>query len=352
MTQDATQQVIDIAGIKDGIIILKDGGYRIVVSVSTVNFALKSEQEQNSIIFQYQSFLNSLHFPVEIIMRSRRLDLTPYLNKIKGLAGKQENELLRIQTEDYIDFVAKLIDLANIMKKTFFVAIPFQPLTIKSGSFLSNILNRNKEKTVTELRIPEEEFKRNADEARQRAQIVASGLGSIGLHCVQLTTEELIETFYQIYNPEIAGKERFSDADNLSAPIIEHSSEKRGLPKEDKAGDKSETRIDNSAEVIAVQKEKSALRQQEMLKDGERQIGTSPHQPASPAQNQKEPPKQETAGTTEREEKIGQPQTVQAGVPQAGQTEQGSNTTNGSTGTQTSIAYNVQTPSTEQEVQK
>ncbi|OQA04540.1 MAG: hypothetical protein BWY68_00244 [bacterium ADurb.Bin400] len=280
MSLFATQEAINIAGIKDGVVILKNGGYRIIMSVSTVNFALKSEQEQNALIFQYQSFLNSLHFPIEVVMRSARLDLSPYLQKIKGLAKKQDNELLRIQTEDYVDFVGQLINLANIMKKTFYVAVPFQPVTLQGGSFISKLFN--KEKTFTELRITEDEFKRNSEELRQRANVVASGLGGMGLRCVQLTTEEIIELFYQIYNPEIAGKERITEAESLSSPVVQHISEKRDENKEGE-NETEEKVIDNSSEVIAHQKEQSMLRQQEMMKEGERQVAmTQPAQPKAP----------------------------------------------------------------------
>lgn len=270
----STQQAVNIAGIKDGIAILKDGGYRIVMSVSAVNFALKSEQEQNSLIFQYQSFLNSLHFPIEIVMRSKRLDLSPYLKKITDLAAKQENELLKIQTEDYIDFVTKLIELANIMKKNFYVAIPFQPTSLQNTSFINKIFK--KEKTVTELRITESEFKRNSDELKQRASVVASGLGGMGLHCVQLNTEEIIELFYQIYNPEEANKERITDVDELSAPVIIAESEKPAdagkIKEEEKA---KEEVIDNTGTLEEKQKQDTMLRHQEMMKEGERQIGMS-----------------------------------------------------------------------------
>ncbi len=274
-----TQDIIDIAGIKDGIVILRDGGYRIIMSVSTVNFALKSEQEQNSLIFQYQSFLNSLHFPIEIVMRSKRLDLTPYLQKISVLINKQDNELLRIQTEDYVDFVSKLISLANIMKKTFFVAIPFQPLSLQKASLADKFFNRPKSSGI--LRVSEDEFKKNSEELRQRANIAATGLGAMGLHCSQLNTEEIIELFYQVYNPEVAGKERVTDADALISPVVEHTSEKKEETKE--SNQRQEIKIDNTETVQAAQKQQSIQRQQEMLREGEKQIVTAEAQKNSPA---------------------------------------------------------------------
>jgi hypothetical protein len=314
VAQFSTQQYIEIAGIKDGIVILKNGGYRLIISVSTTNFALKSEQEQNSIIFQYQSFLNSLHFPIEIVMRSKRLDLSPYLNKISKLMAEQQNELLQIQTADYVDFVTKLIEIANIMKKSFYVVIPYQPINLESANFLTKLF-RKKTTVVSELRISEEEFRKNADKLREYGQIVADGLGKIGLHCFQLTTKEIIELFYQIYNPEIASKERITDPSNLTSEVVMSTTEKRSTEEnQDHQVETEQSRIDNSSEVAELTKQQAALKRQEMLKEGERQIGmTKPAQgtkreekspanttpvaanPAPPTNNQ-QPPAQ-TQGT-------------------------------------------------------
>jgi type IV secretory pathway VirB4 component len=120
----STQQSVPIAGVKDGIIVLKNGGYRMILEISAINFSLKSEQEQNSLVFQYQSFLNSLHFPIQIVIKSKLLDLSPYLNKVKQASDKSLNELIKTQIEDYIDFVGKLVSVANIMKKSFYIIIP------------------------------------------------------------------------------------------------------------------------------------------------------------------------------------------------------------------------------------
>ncbi|MEK9155825.1 MAG: hypothetical protein AAB360_00785 [Patescibacteria group bacterium] len=314
MSQFSTQQSIDIAGIKEGVVILKNGGYRLIFSVAAINFALKSEQEQNSIIFQYQSFLNSLHFPIQIVMRSKRLDLDPYLQKVSKLAGDQQNELLRIQTEDYVDFVGKLINIANIMKKTFYAVIPYQPLSLQNTGALGKLFRR--EKTVTELKISETEFNHNIQELKQRAGVVASGLGSMGLRCVQLSTEEVIELFYQVYNPEEAGTERVSDAESLTSPVVIHKSEapeEAGGQRPEGEGDNTaeslrpkaeggqaegerpeaesqrEEVIDNSASVLAQQKEQAMLHRQEMMKEGERNIAQG-QRPEAEDDNTPNPP--------------------------------------------------------------
>lgn len=247
----STQKGIEIAGIKDGVVILQNGGYRMILSVSTINFALKSEEEQNSLIFQYQSFLNSLHFPIQIVMQSRQLDLTPYLAKIESIKNKLTNELLKLQTEDYIDFISQLINVANIMKKNFYVVVEYQPISMGGGSILDKFIKRG-EPAI--MKISDQEFLRHKNELLERANIVASGLGGIGLHCVQLTTEEIIELFYKMYNPEVAGKERIENAEDLTAPMVEHSSERieeASTPK------KEEAVIDNSGIIEEAQKVRS-----------------------------------------------------------------------------------------------
>lgn len=214
----STQSNIPIAGIKDGVIILKDGQYRIILEIAAINFDLKSEQEQNSLIFQYQSFLNSLHFPIEIVVQSKKLDLSPYLKKIQDLANKQTNELIKIQTQDYVEFVGQLVNLANIMKKRFYVTVGFQPIVVSNG-ILDKLFKRSD--VGTKLKISEADFESYSKELRQRAQTVAQSLGGMGLHCKQLSTQEIIENFYEIYNPEVAGKERLTDTSEVSGYVTQ-----------------------------------------------------------------------------------------------------------------------------------
>lgn len=241
-----------------------------IFSVSAINFSLKSEEEQNALIFQYQSFLNSLHFPIQIVMRSKRLDLNPYIKRINEVKDKQKSELIKLQTEDYVDFISELINLANIMKKTFYVVVPYDPITVKSSSILDKILSR---KDPGNLRIPDQEFKRYKEELAERANVVATGLGTMGLHCVQLNTEEIIELFYKIYNPDIADKERFSNVDEITASYVADVHEKKGEKIEDQEeAEKSESIIDNSAIVEEKHKKESQLKEMEAQKTGEKQI--------------------------------------------------------------------------------
>lgn len=258
-TSPSTQLNIPIAGLKDGIVILRDGSYRIILEVTAINFDLKSEQEQNSIVFKYQSFLNSLHFPVQIVIQSKKLDLTPYLKKIKSLSDKQTNELLKIQTRDYAEFVEQLINVANIMKKSFYVSVGFTPINMKQG-FLDKLIKRSD--MGNKIKISEVDFDSHSKELRQRAQSVAQGLGGIGLRCKQLSTKEIIELFYEIYNPEIAGKERLTDPDMVSGNYVtqlKKSSDDQNKPdvpnQNQSAAPNAEQVIDNTAMVAAVQQE-------------------------------------------------------------------------------------------------
>lgn len=242
----STQENLDIAGIEDGIIILKNGSYRLVLDVSAVNFGLKSEREQNSMIFQFQGFLNSLHSPIQILIQSRKLDLTPYLEKLKKRAADQPVELLRSQTLDYIDFVSELINLANIMKKRFYVIIGWENIELQKVGFVDKILNRGN--SISLLKITEGEFKKRSDELRQRAGIVASGLGSIGLRCKQLSTKELIELFYNFYNPGISDKERLTDIQNVGSEVVRNQSQNFNIEKPHNTANESPI-IDNESLV-------------------------------------------------------------------------------------------------------
>ena len=279
-TTTSTQQFIEIAGIQEGIAILKNGSYRMIFAVSAVNFSLKSEEEQNSLIFQYQSFLNSLHFPIQIVMRSKKLDLNPYLKKIKDLQAKQTNELIKVQTDDYIDFVSQLINLANIMKKTFYVVVGYDPITIKKPSVLDKLLNHS---GPASLKIYSEEFARYKGELTERANTTVSGLGSMGLHCKQLNTEEIIELFYGIYNPEIADKERFSNVEEIDSSFIGDIKEKGQKPAVKIESVEEEAIIDNTGVVEEVQKKETKVREMGAANMAQRQmVATPPASPASP----------------------------------------------------------------------
>lgn len=334
MAGASTQSNIPIAGIKDGVIILKDGQYRIILEIAAINFDLKSEQEQNSLVFQYQSFLNSLHFPVQIVVQSKKLDLSPYLKKIQGLADKQTNELIKVQTQDYVDFVGQLVNLANIMKKRFYVTVGYQPITVNNGIF-DKLFKRAE--SSSKLKISEADFNSYSKELRQRAQTVAQSLGGMGLHCKQLSTQEIIENMYEIYNPEVAGKERLTDADQVSSGYVtqikqnesQEENQTSTTQRNPYSVDSPEAVIDNKN--IVVQQQKINVVQSSIggLKNQEDEKNEMPL-PGDPVQNQNS-----NNQNTEQFAQSAQPNTNQATanfsapqsqypqVPDAQQTDQG-----------------------------
>lgn len=190
---ETVQQFLEIEDIKEGVILLKDKSLRGVLMVSSLNFALKSEEEQNAIIYQFQNFLNSLDFPIEIVIQSRRVNLTGYLDKLKELAEKQENELLKIQTVEYLNFVKSLLAKGIIMTKNFFVIVPFYPFKIPGM-----------EKKKMPKAISDEQFQMAKSQLWQRMEFVAIGLRRCGLPSIPLTTSELIELFWSLYHPDEA----------------------------------------------------------------------------------------------------------------------------------------------------
>ena len=209
----STQSHLPIAEIKEGVVILKDGTLRSVLLTSSINFALKSEDEQNSLIASYVSFLNSIDFPIQIVVQSRQLQIKPYLKKLMKLEKKQANELLRIQIADYRSFVEELVDMGQIMTKRFYVVVPFDPLSNRKKSFWS----RFKEviKPVLTMRLKEERFKKRKEDLDMRLRQVEAGLQSMGLEVVQLDTQALIELYYSSYNPDIALSEQLAETDKL-----------------------------------------------------------------------------------------------------------------------------------------
>ncbi len=199
MPQASTQQFLEIDQIREGVILLRNKAVRGVIMVSSLNFALKSEEEQNAIIYQFQNFLNSLDFPLEIVVQSRRLNITGYLDKLKELEIKQRDELLKTQIAEYQKFIRDLITGGAIMARNFFVVVPFALAEIPSMKTIKGIL-----KTQPAPAFNEEQFQRCKSQLWQRMEFVALGLRRCGLQCVPLNTSELIELFWSLYHPEEA----------------------------------------------------------------------------------------------------------------------------------------------------
>ncbi len=197
MPQAPVQQKIEIEDIQDDMVFLKGKGLRAILLTTAVNFALKSNDEQDALIYQYQNFLNSLDFPIQIVVISRRLDIAPYLAMLEEKRKEQSNELLRIQIEEYLDFVKNLVQLSNIVSQMFLVVVPLAPIEKKGGGLLEKIglfeknANQTAQKSLEELK----------SQLWQRVEYVKTGLGSVGVKAAPLNTQEIIELFYKLYNP-------------------------------------------------------------------------------------------------------------------------------------------------------
>ena len=198
MAEATTQQFLEINQIREGVIVLKNKAMRGVLMVSSLNFALKSEEEQKAILYQFQNFLNSLDFSCQIVVQSRRLNITGYIEKLKELEEKQENELLKIQTKGYREFVESMVAAGVIMTKNFYVVVPFTLLEAQGISPIQ-LLKMPKLPTLTE-----EAFQRCKTQLWQRMEFLALGLRRCGLYAVPLTTEELIELFWSLHHPQEA----------------------------------------------------------------------------------------------------------------------------------------------------
>lgn len=219
------QNLIKLSEIRDGIVTLTDGTMRTILMVSSINFALKSEEEQNAIVYAYQDFINALDFPIQITISSRKMDITPYLERIKQLRDKQRNELLRMQMNEYINFISELVRDSNIMTKTFFVTIPFSVTQSKQEGVLSKF-TKGVKSAAGKFEMTDVEFEHNKTQILQRAEQVAIGLRNIGLRVVPLHTRELLELFYNYYNPNTSHNMRLHDADQLQVEETEEKTER------------------------------------------------------------------------------------------------------------------------------
>jgi len=209
----STQRYIPIAEIRENTVVLKDGSMRAVLLVSSVNFALKSHEEQTATVQGYISFLNSLSFPVQIVIQSRRLIIDSYLEDLQRREREQTNDLLRIQMADYRQFVHELVSLGEIVSKRFFLIIPYNPVSDKNKGFLTRLSESLSPTRV--VRLKEEKFRLYRSALDRNIAHIAGALQSMGLSAVELDTQALIELFYATYNPEIAMSEKAVDVDKL-----------------------------------------------------------------------------------------------------------------------------------------
>jgi hypothetical protein len=194
MPNASTQQFLEVDQIREGVVVLKNKSLRGVLMVSSLNFALKAADEQEAIIYQFQNFLNSLDFSLQIVIQSRVINITGYLEKLEQMEKKQDNELLKIQIAEYQTFIKNLVAGGQILSKTFFVVVPFTLIELPG---MEDAKKKKKDLTPTE-----DQFQRAKAQLWQRVEFVSLGLRRCGLQCVPLDTSELIELFWSLHHPE------------------------------------------------------------------------------------------------------------------------------------------------------
>ena len=202
----ANQEFVPVKEVRDGVVVLKDGDLRAIVLANSVNLSLKSSDEQKATILQFQSFLNTLDFSIQISVESRRLDIRPYLLLLENRMKVQTEPLLKLQTKEYMEFIKNFTETVSIMTKNFFVVVPYTHTVLKSDSgILKKLFSfRNKEEAKVEKQL---DFEEKRSQLEQRVSVIEQGLARCGIKSAQLGTEEIVEVFYKVFNPgELEGK--------------------------------------------------------------------------------------------------------------------------------------------------
>lgn len=224
---NSTQNTLQIAEIRDGIVIMNDGTFRSVLMLRSVNFDLMNPQEQEAVEYSYQNFLNSLYFPIQILIRSSKVDMRPYLEKLEKIRSEHDNMLLSMLMDDYIDFLDNISMQTNIMDKQFYIVIPFIPAGLDtqkaveaSKNFLNNLVGSFRPEDPVHVTIDEPALEAAKTELRNRVQAVLGGLMQTGVQGLPLDTQELIELYYDSYNPDTATRQQLKNFNDLTAPIV------------------------------------------------------------------------------------------------------------------------------------
>jgi hypothetical protein len=236
---NSTQNTLQIAEIRDGIVIMNDGSFRSVIMVKSINFDLMSPEEREAVEYSFQGFLNSLYFPVQIFIRSQKVDLRHYIERLDKIRSEHDNMLLALLMEDYITYIENLSYQTNIMDKRFYVVIPYFPVAditkaiTQSKNFFTGLKDmfNSKEQHVT---INERDLNTAKDELRNRVQSVLGGLQQAGIQGLPLDTQELIELYYDTYNPDTATRQQLKNFEDLSAPVVQKGTGNAYQPNLDK----------------------------------------------------------------------------------------------------------------------
>lgn len=227
----STQNSLEIAEIREGLVVMRDGSFRAVIACKSINYDLMSGREQESVEYSYQSFLNSLNFPIQILVRSQRVDIEPYLNKLAEINRNQDNMLLSDLMEDYINFIDNLSQSANIMDKSFFIVVPYYPvgdaakIKDQAKGFFGKMFAKS---TANITKIDRTTWDTAMDEMKKRVDSITGGLFQIGIKSVQLNTKELGELYYSFYNPDTAVYEPLGDFNNVASLYVKKGDNSKG----------------------------------------------------------------------------------------------------------------------------
>jgi type IV secretory pathway VirB4 component len=197
----SAQKFVPIKEIRSGTVVLTDGSLRSVLLASSLNFALKSEDEQTAILMQFQNLLNTLEFPIQFFIESRELDIRPYIALLEEQLKEQTIDLIKTQTREYIEFVKGFTENVNIMSKSFFVVVPYVPAVLHGGSSVKSVFGALKKRGKEDAKERLDAFEENKSQLDQRVAVVTQGLSRAGIRAAQLGTEELVELYYKLFNP-------------------------------------------------------------------------------------------------------------------------------------------------------
>lgn len=217
----STQNSLLLSELRDSMVIMEDGSFRAVIACKSINFDLMSSREREGVEYSYQNFLNALYFPIQIFIRSQRVDIGPYLDKLSEIRRNQDNMLLNVLMDDYIDYIDALSQEANIMDKSFFVIVPFFPageqinVAAQSKGFLTTLFGGGK-KNTTITKVDNVTYAKAKEEIKNRVDSVLSGLMQVGVQAVQLNTKQLGELYYNVYNPDTAVREPLGDFSSVT----------------------------------------------------------------------------------------------------------------------------------------
>jgi hypothetical protein len=212
----STLNFLQVAEIRDSVLVLRESQIRSILAVSSTNFALKSDQEKEMIIGTFQGILNSIDFPLQIVVQNRKVNLDTYIEKLKVLQNNQQNELLRTKMQEYIEYIQNLIQDSNIMEKNFYIVVGYDPITLKEGIFGSFLRALNPARIVKQK---QEDFMRNRKMLMTRVDEIASKMGGLDLKVALLNTEQLIALMYNCYNPDTTDSVRLKDISSIDVEV-------------------------------------------------------------------------------------------------------------------------------------